>query len=41
MQGKFNGEEGIRTLGRDMPYTAFPRLLLKPLGHLSELVLSP
>ncbi len=35
---KRNGEEGIRTLGRDKPYTAFPRLLLKPLGHLSVLV---
>ena len=33
---KVNGEEGIRTLGTDKPYTAFPRLLLKPLGHLSK-----
>ena len=31
----FTGEGGIRTHGRDKPYTAFPRLLLKPLGHLS------
>ena len=30
-----NGEGGIRTRGTDKPYTAFPRLLLKPLGHLS------
>ena len=33
-----NGKGGIRTRGRDMPYTAFPRLLLKPLGHLSGLI---
>ncbi len=32
---KKNGEGGIRTRGKDKPYTAFPRLLLKPLGHLS------
>jgi hypothetical protein len=32
----YNGEGGIRTRGRDEPYTAFPRLLLKPLGHLSR-----
>ena len=30
-----NGEGGIRTRGRDKPYTAFPRLLDKPLRHLS------
>ena len=35
-----NGEGGIRTRGRDEPYTAFPRLLDKPLRHLSGLVLS-
>ena len=33
---KCNGEGGIRTRGTDKPYTAFPRLLLKPLGHLSK-----
>ena len=32
---KMNGEGGIRTRGRDKPYTAFPRLLDKPLRHLS------
>jgi hypothetical protein len=31
-----NGEGGIRTRGRDKPYTAFPRLLDKPLRHLSK-----
>ena len=31
-----NGEGGIRTRGRDKPYTAFPRPLLRPLGHLSN-----
>ena len=30
-----NGEGGIRTRGKDKPHTAFPRPLLKPLGHLS------
>ena len=30
------GERGIRTLGTDLcPYTHFPGVLLKPLGHLS------
>ena len=32
---EINGEGGIRTRGRDKPYTAFPRLLDKPLRHLS------
>gem|GEM_PF-4969321 len=32
---KRSGEGGIRTHGRDKPYTAFPRLLDKPLRHLS------
>ena len=32
------GEGGIRTRGTDKPYTAFPRLLLKPLGHLSKII---
>jgi hypothetical protein len=31
-----NGEGGIRTRGKDKPYTAFPRLLDKPLRHLSK-----
>jgi hypothetical protein len=31
-----NGEGGIRTRGKDKPYTAFPRPLLRPLGHLSN-----
>ena len=30
-----NGEGGIRTRGKDKPYTAFPRPLDKPLRHLS------
>jgi len=34
-----NGEGGIRTRGTDKPYTAFPRLLLKPLGHLSKIMI--
>src|SRR3989344_5224175 len=29
------GEGGIRTLGTVLPYTHFPGVLLKPLGHLS------
>jgi hypothetical protein len=33
-----NGEGGIRTRGRDKPYTAFPRLLDKPLRHLSKAI---
>ncbi len=33
--GLFNGEGGIRTRGKDKPYTAFPRLLDQPLRHLS------
>ncbi|GAI56903.1 unnamed protein product, partial [marine sediment metagenome] len=35
---ELNGEGGIRTRGRDKPYTAFPRLLDKPLRHLSETI---
>ncbi len=30
-----NGEGGIRTRGKNKSYTAFPRLLDKPLRHLS------
>ena len=30
------GEEGIRTLGRGLPYTRFPIVHLRPLGHLSK-----
>ena len=32
---KNGGEGGIRTLGTVLPYTHFPGVLLKPLGHLS------
>ena len=32
---KDGGEGGIRTLGTVLPYTHFPGVLLKPLGHLS------
>jgi hypothetical protein len=35
---KNGGEGGIRTRGRDKPYTAFPRLLDKPLRHLSKII---
>ena len=31
------GEGGIRTLGRGIPYTHFPGVLLRPLGHLTIL----
>jgi hypothetical protein len=40
LQFSKTGEGGIRTRGRDKPYTAFPRLLDKPLRHLSKVVLS-
>src|SRR5262249_23607536 len=30
------GEGGIRTHGRGLPYTRFPGVLLRPLGHLSR-----
>ena len=32
----FGGEGGIRTLGTGLPYTHFPGVLLRPLGHLSR-----
>ncbi len=34
---KTGGERGIRTLGTGLPYTRFPGVLLRPLGHLSVL----
>jgi hypothetical protein len=33
--GVDGGESGIRTHGTGLPYTRFPSVLLKPLGHLS------
>ena len=32
----YGGEGGIRTLGTGLPYTHFPGVLLRPLGHLSR-----
>ena len=32
----FRGESGIRTRGTLLEYTHFPGVLLKPLGHLSN-----
>ena len=31
----YGGESGIRTHGTVLPYTRFPSVRLKPLGHLS------
>jgi hypothetical protein len=38
---RYGGEGGIRTLGTVLPYTHFPGVLLKPLGHLSEFISLP
>jgi hypothetical protein len=35
----FGGERGIRTLGTLLTYTRFPGVRLKPLGHLTNLVM--
>ena len=34
-QEHIGGEGGIRTLDTGLPYTHFPGVLLRPLGHLS------
>ena len=37
----FCGESGIRTRGTLLEYTHFPGVLLKPLGHLSNMFQTP
>ena len=37
----FCGESGIRTRGTLLEYTHFPGVLLKPLGHLSNMFQPP
>ena len=41
LNGKYGGESGIRTHGTVLPYTRFPSVRLKPLGHLSGAHLLP
>ncbi len=40
-QGMDGGESGIRTHGTVLPYTRFPSVRLKPLGHLSGMNVLP